>query len=56
MVKRAAKKKDRARKKGSESACACGHSVEEHAPDGNYGGDASCKVDGCDCIAYERAD
>jgi hypothetical protein len=39
-----------------DSACACGHSKEEHGHDPVYPGSSACAVDGCACVAYESCE
>ena len=36
------------------TACACGHSIEEHPHDPKFPGSTACSE--CDCIAYEAAE
>lgn len=35
----------------AETACVCGHSIEEHGNDPEFLGSTACTE--CDCIAYE---
>lgn len=37
-----------------ETACACGHAVEEHGHDDQYPGSTACSE--CECVAYEASD
>lgn len=38
------------------SACACGHSIEEHGHDPKYPGSTACTEENCDCVAFEEAE